>query len=230
MIKKTQLKLNGEINNDPLWVCMVCGYDYKPNSTNQIYCSETCRKSAMNEKTKERYAELKIRVYELYGSECNHCGESDPMVLSLDHIKPVGKKRLLTPVLFPRILNDPDAEKHKYQLLCRNCNWRKMIQNNERDSSPPFAYRYELDRLESKINELSIKLNKKINPTVNLSTEYDVFEDIIAYISPLKNDIPLKPNGEIHSGKCMRWIKGLGFKIRHRDQSSLINEIEKILL
>ena len=44
------------------------------------------------------------------------------------------------------------------------------------------------------------------------------------------HSIALKTNGEIHSGKCIKWVRELGFKIRNREEPSLINEIEEVLV
>jgi len=60
------------------------------------------------------------KAFSLLGNECVHCGETDKVVLTIDHIKAVGKKRLNTYQIYLRILKNPNEAKQKYQLLCRN--------------------------------------------------------------------------------------------------------------
>lgn len=224
-----QPTLNGETKQESQRVCAVCGLEYSPRAENQRYCSVPCRKHAMNEITKNHFQVAKLRIFEIYDNKCNHCDETDPIVLSLDHIEPVGKKRLATSVIFTRILSNPELHKKNYQLLCRNCNWRKMILNNERNTAPPFAYRHELNRLEMKINELTKKINTKNGNTPNGDSFYNTFEEIISRVSTLKDQIPLKSNGDIHSGRCIRWMKEQGLKIKSRDEPALITEIRKLI-
>jgi hypothetical protein len=75
----------------------------------------------------------------------------------------VGKSgRKLTVPIYYEILKNPEEAKKKYQLLCRNCNWRKMILNNERELRVlEFAYHWELDALQFRIEKLESNLSKK---------------------------------------------------------------------
>lgn len=86
---------------------------------------------AINKRTQISRWKNKLKVYEYYGNCCNVCGEKDPLVLQIDHVKDNGKdhidskgRRITGNQLYSQIIkNDyPDGE---YQLLCANCNARK---------------------------------------------------------------------------------------------------------
>jgi hypothetical protein len=61
------------------------------------------------------------------GGKCVECGETDPIVLDFDHINDDGaehrKKTKRTNVV--NILAKEGINITKFQLLCKNCNWRK---------------------------------------------------------------------------------------------------------
>jgi len=88
-------------------------------------------KHKVKEKAKERRMLLKKTVFDHYGNKCACCGESIKDFLSVDHVyndgaehrKEVGSGSKLYKWL---IDNDfPDG----FQLLCRNCNWGKHVNN-----------------------------------------------------------------------------------------------------
>jgi len=78
---------------------------------------------------------LKERIFEHYGKECQMCGESDLIVLTIDHINDDGAKRRKNGegkgFSFYRWIEDNEYP-DDLQTLCRNCNWRKYIQNAQR--------------------------------------------------------------------------------------------------
>ena len=67
-----------------------------------------------------------------YGGECVSCGISDIDVLDIDHINNDGsvdrKKRLYGYNLY-RKLKKNNWPKSNFQLLCKNCNWKKHLAN-----------------------------------------------------------------------------------------------------
>lgn len=68
-------------------------------------------------------------LIELLGGKCVHCGETDPVVLDFDHINDDGALHRQKTKGKPgtnkctNYLVKKDID--KFQLLCKNCNWRK---------------------------------------------------------------------------------------------------------
>lgn len=103
--------------------------------------------------------DLRQKAFLTMGNQCQNCGENDPMVLCIDHIEPIGHVRRLTTQIYFEIIQNPEAAKQKYQLLCRNCNWRKMIINNERAAGErQFALKQEHDALMERVTLLEHKI------------------------------------------------------------------------
>ena len=75
------------------------------------------------------------RILSNYGSECVMCGETDEVVLTVDHINDDGSSRRRAGekkgLSFYRWIEDNDYP-NDLQVLCRNCNWRKYMQNVQR--------------------------------------------------------------------------------------------------
>lgn len=75
---------------------------------------------------------LKTLEHIKYPAVCERCGESNFLVLTIDHINNDGqeeRKKHSTIQTWRRILKmkKNDARK-RYQVLCRNCNWLKRIE------------------------------------------------------------------------------------------------------
>jgi hypothetical protein len=87
--------------------------------------------AAINKKHQVLRWKNKLQVIDAYGGGCAHCGEKDPVVLNIDHIKDDGSKdltpsgnRLNGNVLYGWIIKH-GFPKDRYQVLCANCNQRK---------------------------------------------------------------------------------------------------------
>lgn len=108
---------------------------------------------------------LQYQAYEILGNKCVECGETKRTRLTIDHIAPCGKNRKTTVSIYLEIVNNPAKAKLTYQLLCRNCNWDKMIENNERLQlkENPFAYRNDVIELTEKVSKLENKIERLIN-------------------------------------------------------------------
>lgn len=78
---------------------------------------------------------VRLKILELLGSKCRHCGFSDWRALQIDHVNGGGRKERreggyssLNPSAYlKKILKTP----RKYQLLCANCNSIKRHENRE---------------------------------------------------------------------------------------------------
>lgn len=92
------------------------------------YCEECARKREIAQNLQNK----KI-VYNHYGAFCTNCGIEDVDVLSIDHIKNDGslERRTIPKVrdLYLYIIKSNFPE--TYQILCRNCNWKKFVELNK---------------------------------------------------------------------------------------------------
>lgn len=73
---------------------------------------------------KERERKLWAKLLRHFDYRCAWCGETDTVVLELDHLNGGGtrqRKLLNRPAMLIFALEHLD----RFQILCRNCNWRK---------------------------------------------------------------------------------------------------------
>jgi hypothetical protein len=116
--KKQKTKKRGSI--------VTTKYGIKPNKTKQNKSKQYCATNY-----NKKYSEVKEKVFQMFGSKCKRCKETDKRVLQLDHINGGGtKERKKTNSLnrYVRALKDPS----KYQMLCANCNIIKKHENEEK--------------------------------------------------------------------------------------------------
>jgi hypothetical protein len=89
--------------------------------------------------SRKNRAERRVEMLTAYGGKCLHCGIDDPEVLDIDHIDNDGaahRKSGKRGWQLYRFLRNQGYPKDKYQLLCRNCNWKKeMARRKSRKSS-----------------------------------------------------------------------------------------------
>jgi len=216
-------------------VCGFCGKEFKTTIENQIYCSPSHRIQAANLKwrmgggkqnfsdyQKRHIKELRDNVYTLFGNKCAICGINDQDVLVIDHIEPVGKNRKLTLTLYYEILKDPEQAKTKYQLLCRNCNWKKMIENNERNNhEQPYAYEWQLQALFEEV----VKLINLEETTKTIKKEEPSLETLCSMIEPYLSQCS---DGHTIIAAKLRTLfyEKLGVKIGHNKSYELKSLIE----
>lgn len=77
--------------------------------------------------------ELRIKLVELLGGKCKHCGFSDIRALQIDHVDGGGiieSKTLGSYKMYKQYLDKPES-RSAIQVLCANCNWIKKHENNE---------------------------------------------------------------------------------------------------
>lgn len=73
---------------------------------------------------------LRLEFIKEYGNQCKYCGESGPIVLTIDHIFNDGSlerrdRYNRSGSKFYQYLKTNNWPKDRYQLLCHNCNYRK---------------------------------------------------------------------------------------------------------
>lgn len=84
----------------------------------------------------ERY---RAKIRDFFGGKCVRCGFDDIRALQMDHIKGDGWKERKHQggrgqslnQRYREIMDNPDAAREKYQLLCANCNSIKRMENKE---------------------------------------------------------------------------------------------------
>lgn len=85
-------------------------------------------------RTKNKYEEYKIKVYNFYGAgkvECNCCKEKNIVFLAVDHVNGNGNQHRKNEITgkntsIYKWLVDNDYPQG-FQILCMNCNWGKWI-------------------------------------------------------------------------------------------------------
>jgi hypothetical protein len=84
-------------------------------------------------KQKDYYKVWRLRALALYEDKCARCGITDERVLDFDHIiaYSTDKNQERNSYNIHRGLVDGEIPKSEYQVLCRNCNHIKRLENNE---------------------------------------------------------------------------------------------------
>ena len=87
---------------------------------------------------RKRYRErVKLKVVDILGNKCNHCGYTDIRALEIDHINGGGKlaRRLFGGELkeWLYFLKVPDELIQRFQILCRNCHKLKTIEDKKKE-------------------------------------------------------------------------------------------------
>ena len=88
-------------------------------------------RAAILSKCRERNQSDRYKLIQKLGGACVFCGEQDFHVLDVDHIKSDGyivKREGKSKSIVSRIKSETGIEnvdRNRYQLLCKNCNWRK---------------------------------------------------------------------------------------------------------
>jgi hypothetical protein len=78
---------------------------------------------------KEWRKNTRLFLMEQFGGKCKDCGADDLIVLDFDHIDDDGFKDSGKNIIF-EVKQNPS----RFQLLCKNCNWRKEYYRRQRDA------------------------------------------------------------------------------------------------
>jgi len=96
-----------------------------------------------------RYISLRDEVYAHYGGyRCACCGVTDKDVLTIDHVRNDGARHRKSLGIHPggsstqRLLSWLKKEQYPkgFQILCRNCNWRKFRSGGVLPGNTPRGY------------------------------------------------------------------------------------------
>jgi hypothetical protein len=105
-------------------------YSSKACQRRRHYLYTIDRRKTKNKRKSEYERCLRLQSQDVLGGKCVRCGISDWRILEIDHRNGDGaiERRYLSQIaLYKKVLEDPTH----YQLLCRNCNWEKALENGE---------------------------------------------------------------------------------------------------
>lgn len=83
-----------------------------------------------NEVQRRHKQKLRAEVVNKLGGKCKHCGIDNIDVLDIDHVNDDGnihRKNGISGRSLCQLIKREGFPKHKYQVLCRNCNWLKAL-------------------------------------------------------------------------------------------------------
>lgn len=110
-------------------VCLKCGFEkpigkfYARTVKNVVYFDNMC----ISCRGKAQRAMLRLRLIETFGGKCACCGETHPLLLTLDHVQGGGKQEYQnkrTHQIWLRAIKvGPNTG--EFQLLCMTCNFAK---------------------------------------------------------------------------------------------------------
>jgi hypothetical protein len=117
--------------------CLVCLYENKIKWNRQNKDKVKIQNKKSNQKRKinirvqkrEYRAKVKAKVFNYYKAVCSYCGESRVNCLVVDHVNNNGieERKVIknNTTLYNKIIKEGFPK--SYQILCRNCNWKKFI-------------------------------------------------------------------------------------------------------
>lgn len=134
--------------------CERCGKLFTYVKVSKRFCSQYCQKLVWTNKHKPQTEQCKklwakytgrtstyyrqktrLEVINNYSGKCMDCGEVDPVVLTIDHVKGGGKQHRAELIskgnYFYCWLKKNNFPKDGFELVCRNCNWRRWMKRKE---------------------------------------------------------------------------------------------------
>lgn len=98
------------------------------------YNNITKRRKRQAASRRRRTKKQRDNILFLLGNVCKFCNFSDIRALAIDHINAGGnaERKKIGGGYYSKVLKDIlNKKKHKYQLLCFNCNQIKKVENKE---------------------------------------------------------------------------------------------------
>ena len=118
--------------------CRLCAIAHKKATNAEIVAARRkafqrayyeLHKPRLDAYANEWRAAKRLELIATLGGRCKHCGEADAVVLDFDHIANDGaahRRETRQRNVITLLCRYPD-DIVKFQLLCKNCNWRKEI-------------------------------------------------------------------------------------------------------
>lgn len=133
---KERTRVNTQIRNYGLKLRGLCADCMKPTDSGNIVCMSCMDKRVVGFRDKRK--ENKELIYNYFGCKCSACGETDIVVMTLDHVDNDGYldkksetgKRVITPTWYAKLAKLIKAGlpmERNLQMLCFNCHAKKDL-------------------------------------------------------------------------------------------------------
>jgi len=120
-------------------ICKVCNnslmrewrHNNKEKSSEMSKRFQAKHPGITTEWSRKKRIRIRREMVDAYGGKCIRCGIDDIDVLDIDHIDDSGsvhRKNGIHGWRFYMLLKKLGYPKDNYQLLCRNCNWKKEME------------------------------------------------------------------------------------------------------
>lgn len=109
-----------------LGICYWCERPSVPSQTRCMYHLEKAKREQIA-RTVKHFGLLRKKILDVYGRQCECCGENMERFLTIDHVNNDGKEHRKTYSNLYRWLIKNGFPRDGFQVLCMNCNWGKQM-------------------------------------------------------------------------------------------------------